>query len=223
MKRILAILVLFGLTNAGAVAVAASANPPWSGIPTRTSVRPHSGAGDPINIALEGSRARILDDFARIHWVVADPLSVRHDTHLAEAALHHGSYTHAPVSNLYLFGRSEDFAVEHELGWVGRRDHARFWDTGKQDSVTHQELWVGGVSRDIGIKILFHGKRPAGTTHEIDGNLDAERNLLVSEFKSAGVITTVLTRPGVGKVSNGTTGGGSHYSTDGQVDVVVLK
>jgi len=129
----------------------------------------------------------------------------------------------SPVSKQYLFGRLEDFAVEHQLGWVGRRDHARFWDTGKSDSATHRELWIGAASRDIGIIVLIRHHLPVGTTHKIDGNLDAERDLVVHDMQRDSLVSTVISEPGVGKTANGVTGGGSHYQTDGKVDVVVLK
>lgn len=197
--------------------------PPWQGLPTRTTVQVHSGAGDAINVALEGSRDKVLADFNKIGWLQADPLSKRNDVHLAEAALHHGKYPKAPVSRQYLFGRLEDFAVEHELTSVAQRDHARFWDTGKQDSATHLELWIGAASRDIGIKILRKHKVLVGTTHRIDGHIDTERNLIVSEMQKAGLVQTVVMEPGVGNVSGMKTGGGDVIYTDGKAALIVLK
>jgi hypothetical protein len=220
-------IAVFGMASllafAGSALAASAPNPPWSGLPVHTSIQPRSGLGDPINLGLEGSKTQVLADFARIGWVVADPLSRGNDLHLAEAALRHGSYPHAPVSKQFLFGRLEDFAVEHELGWVGMRDHARFWDTGRLDPVTHRELWVGAASRDIGITVLKRHHLPVGTTHRIDGNLDTERNLVVQEMETDKLVAALTTEPGVGKTSNGVTGGGSHYRTDGKVDVAELK
>lgn len=213
-------------TRGGVVGFAAAAstkpNPPWKGLPTRTTTQPHSGAGDVINVALEGTRDRVLADFGKIGWVKADPLSPRNDARLAVAALHHGKYPKAPVSKQFLFGRLEDFAVEKEGRDVSQRDHARFWDTGKQDSGTHLELWIGAASKDIGIKIV-HKHHLLGTTHRIDGHIDNERNLIVSSMQKAGVVQTVVVEPGIGHVTNIRTGGGDLVYTDGKVDLVVLK
>ncbi len=203
-------------------AVSVSPNPPWSGLPKRTTVRTHSIPGDPVNIAFEGSKNTILAAFQKAGWVKADPLSIEHDAHLAEAALHHGKYPAAPVSNLYLFGRSEDFAVEHERGSVSSRDHARLWDTKRQDQNTHLEIWIGDCSRDIGIKIV-HKNHHYGTTHRIDGNLDAERALIVSEMKETGRVSTVVMEPGMGPTRDAVNGGGDLMSTDGKVALIVLK
>src|SRR5579871_4274106 len=183
-------------------ALAAAPTPPWSGLPVRTTTHSHI-AGDPINVGFEGSRAMILAAFTKIGWVQADPLSARDDARLAEDAILHRSYPTAPVSRLYLFGRQEDFAVEHELGSVSRRDHARFWDTGRQDLATHLELWIGDASRDIGIKALLRHHISIGTTHKIDGNLDAERSLIVTAMQQAGLVAAVVMEPGIGPTSNG--------------------
>ena len=137
--------------------------PPWSGLPTRT-VTSAGVPGDPINVGFEGSRTAILAAFAAIGWTQADPLAVKTDVRLALAAIDHHPYPAAPVSRLYLFGRMEDLAVEHELGTVSRRDHARFWDTGRRDPVTHLELWIGDASRDVGIEVLRRHHLPVGTT-----------------------------------------------------------
>lgn len=179
--------------------------------------------GDPVNIAFEGSKNQIVVAFGKIAWRVASPLGPGADLRLAKGALRHGSDPTAPVSNLYLFGRAEDFAVEHELGWVGRRDHARFWDTGKQDPVTHKELWIGDCSRDIAIKIVRRHKVLVGTTHKIDGHLDVERDLITSSMQHAGLAQAVVQEPGIGHVSNMRNATGDQLFTDGKASVIVLK
>lgn len=227
----IAILAIAILSGGGRAVSEASTSPTstptssstWLGLPMRTTVKPNSGAGDAVNVALEGSRTAVLADFAKIGWVQADPLSKKNDVHLAEAALHHGKYPKAPVSRQYLFGRLEDFAVEHELSSVSQRDHARFWDASKQDPNTHQEIWLGAASRDIGIKVLRRHKVLVGTTHRIDGHLDTERQLIVTEMQHSGVVKSVFMEPGVGKLTNARTGGGDLIFTDGKLAVIVLK
>jgi hypothetical protein len=213
--RILATLLL--------AVTASQPAPPWAGLPVRTVTQ--SGVpGDPVNVGLEGSRAEILAAFKTIGWVPADKLSVRNDLRMADAALQHRPYPTAPVSRLYLFKRVEDFAVEREIGsTIARRDHARFWDTGRTDPVTHLELWIGDAARDVGVKVLFRHHLPVGTTHRIDAHIDAERDLIVSTMQHAGLLTFVLTEPGIGATQDGRNGGGDRFSTDGKVAVLVLK
>ena len=214
-------MIVLRLALTLAVLWAAAPAPPWRGLPMRTTT--HTGIlGDPVNIAFEGSRSQILAAFKGIGWVQADPLSLRNDARLAvDAALHH-PYPTAPVSRLFLFGRQEDFAVEHELGSVANRDHARFWDTGRMDPETHLELWIGDASRDAGIKILRRHGIPIGTTHHIDPNLDAERALIVRALQGEGVVVTLLMEPGIGPTTNGRNGGGDRFYTDGKVALLVL-
>lgn len=165
----------------------------------------------------------VIAAFARIGWVQADPLNVRDDVHLAEAAMFKRLYPRAPVSHLYLFNRPEDFAVERELGSVARRDHARFWDTGRTDPKTHLELWIGDASKDVAIKILFRHNVPIGTTHRIDPNIDAERDSIVQAMQARGMAPSVVNETGIGATTNGRNATGDRFFTDGNARVVVLQ
>jgi hypothetical protein len=156
--------------------------------------------------------------------VQAAPLSLRNDTRLALATLKHGRYPTAPVSNLYLFGRREDFAVEHELRSVYSRDHARLWDTQRTDHTTGRDLFIGDASQDIAIKVLRDKRHlPIGTTHKIAGDVDAERDHIVRLMQQAGLVQTVVSEPGMGRTRDAVNGGGDHFSTDGRALVIVLK
>jgi len=199
--------------------------PDWNGLPVRTYANLKKKVlGDPINIAVEGTQPAILAAFTKIGWRQADPLSPRDDARLAEVAVAHRSYPTSPVSNLYLFGRPEDFAVEYERGSVAQRDHARFWDTTRRDRKTGLDLFVGDASRDIAIKVLrAKNGLPKGTTHRIDGDLDAERTVVVDLLRKTGLVTTVVLEPGMGRTTTAVNGGGDRFFTDGKVAVVVLK
>jgi hypothetical protein len=199
-----------------------NAAPPWKGLPLDT----HTSAGtpgDPINVAFEGSRSTILAAFRAIGWVPADPLSRGNDVRLARDAFEHKLYPQAPVSVLYLFGRAEDIAIEHELGAVARRDHVRLWDTGRADPRTGKRLWIGDAARDIGIEVVFKHRLPAGTTHRIGPNIDAERRRIVSDMQRAEFVRAVIMEPGIGKTSDGRNGENNRFYTDGMVAVIVLK
>jgi len=179
--------------------------------------------GDPVNIGVEGARATILASFHAIGWVQADPLSPHNDARLALDFLLHRPYPRAPVSNLYLFGRPEDLAVERALGSVARRDHARFWNTQRRDSATRLELWIGDASRDTSVEVALSHGIPVGTTHHISPFVDAERRRIVAALRQAGVVAAVVTEPGVGPTLLGHNGAGDPFVTDGRVAVIVLK
>lgn len=213
------------ITARSAIQTAQSA-PPWRGLPLDTRTR--SGTpGDPINVAFEGSRSTILAAFHTIGWVQADPLSRGDDLRLVRDALEGKSYPAAPISNLYLFGRPEAVAVEHELGSVARRDHARLWDTNRTDPRTGEELWIGDAARDVEIEVVRkHGFRdalPVSTTHRIGPAIDAERHRIVSAMRGAGGVQALVMEPGIGPTTDGRNGENNRFYTDGRVAVIVLK
>lgn len=199
-----------------------TAAPPWKGLPVQT--RSHAGTpGDPVNVGFEGSRGAVLAAFRRIGWVHADPLSIRDDVRLARDAVQHKLYPAAPISNLYLFGRAQDLAVEKELGSVAQRDHARLWNAHRMDPVTHQELWIGDAARDVKIEVVLRHGVPAGTTHRIGPDIDAERHRIVSGMQHAGMAKGVLLEPGIGRTTRGRNAENDVFQTDGKAAVIILK
>ncbi len=204
----------------------AQAAPSWRGLALDTRTRPGT-PGDSINVAFEGSRSTILAAFHTIGWVQADHLSLRDDLRLVRDTPEGKRYPAAPISNLHLFDRPETIAVEHELGTVARRDHARFWDTGRTDPRTREGLWIGDAARDVEIEVARkHGSRdalPVSTTHRIGPAIDAQRHRIVSAMQGAGVVNTVVMEPGIGPTTNGRNGENNRFYTDGRVAVIVLK
>jgi hypothetical protein len=59
-------------------------------------------------------------------------------------------------------------------------------------------------------------------THGISPDIDAERDLVVSELAHTGYVIDEGTRPGFGKETEGKNGGGDPYRTDGQVATLTL-
>jgi hypothetical protein len=86
--------------------------------------------------------------------------------------------------------------------------HARFWDSGRRDTATNRAVWLGAVSLDVGIEVLRHGYVPVGTTHHIDPDLDAARDLLLLSLLEAGQVRAAARRTGIGPTPDGRNGGG---------------
>src|SRR2546422_9519511 len=59
-------------------------------------------------------------------------------------------------------------------------------------------------------------------THHIGADIDAERDTLMDDLKSAGWLTALYDVTGVGPTVNGRNGGGDRYFTDGELTVGVL-
>ncbi len=121
----------------------------------------HTGTGipgDPLNVALVGTKADVMQIMIAAKWLPADELSLISCLEIAEASVFKRPYEHAPVSNLYLFGRKEDLAFEQLVhGDPRQRHHVRFWQSDKIDS-DGRPVWLGsaiydrkvGLSRDTG-------------------------------------------------------------------------
>ena len=83
-------------------------------------------------------------------------------------------------------------------------------------------VWVGQVSRDIGVK--FHWRTI--TTHAIDGDVDDSRENVIGDLIQSGRLSGFAFVPGVGKTnperlpSNLT---GDRYHTDGHRGVAILE
>jgi len=68
------------------------------------------------------------------------------------------------VSGLYVFGRKQDVALQRARRSISQRNHMRLWLAPFR--VEGNSVWVGQVSRDIGVKVT--PKSPTLTTHVID-------------------------------------------------------
>jgi hypothetical protein len=140
-----------------------------------------SGApGDPLNIAFYGTEDDLLTLMTKAGWDPADAITWRSSLHIAVASLRHRSYPDAPVSNLYVNGRKQDFAFEQELGDATRRHHVRFWKLNQQDALG-RPLWIGAATHDIGIGVSHTSGRP---THHIAPDVDTERDKLVGDLQA---------------------------------------
>src|SRR5260370_3294499 len=104
--------------------------------------------GDPINVALIGSKEELIKIMLAAKWYPADPLGLRSDLRIAEDTVLKRPYDAAPVSSLYLGGRKEDLAFEQPVGPDPRhRHHLRLWQTDKVDW-DGQPIWLGSAVYD---------------------------------------------------------------------------
>jgi hypothetical protein len=174
--------------------------------------------GDPINVQILATSGQIGAAFAAAGWYRADEIAVVTSARISVDSVLGRPYSTAPVSNLYLYGRKEDLAFERPGSNVRQRDHIRFWDTGGAGS-DNRPIWVGSGTRDVKVELSKTNHLP---THGIAPDIDAERDLVVSELAQTGYVVEDGTRPGFGKETHGVNGGGDPYTTDGQVAVLTL-
>jgi hypothetical protein len=130
--------------------------------------------GDPANLVVIGNFATVLGAFGA-NWDLTEIISLGTCWKTAKAFVMGSEYRYSPVSPLYMFGRSQDFALQRIRGSVNERLHLRLWLTELRYS--GKPVWVGQVSRDIGVRITY--RTWSLTTHRIDPNVDEARDYVL--------------------------------------------
>jgi hypothetical protein len=198
-----------------AVAVAVTTTMPvLPQLPTRTTNKSGDAPGDPINLAVQGTRDELEAAFIRAGWLPADRPTPGHLAQGVGAAIVEASAPRAPVSHQYYFGRSEDLAFERSSSSARARHHVRMWQT---DSAA--TLWVGAANEDIGLLI---NPLKGQATHRIDPAIDHERDLLARELLAGGC-ASFAGYASLGGVRAATNVAGQTFATDGKVAVLRLQ
>jgi hypothetical protein len=178
--------------------------------------------GDPLNVALIGTKADVMKIMVAAKWYPADPLTLRSCLEIAEASVLKRPYDDAPVSSLYLWGRKEDLAFEQPVGNDPRqRHHVRFWQSDKVDW-DGRPVWFGSAIYD---QRVGFSRTTGEITHVTAANIDAERDYLFRDLEKTGDLAETYSVDGFHKTLTGKNGGGDPWYTDGRlfVGVIVLK
>jgi hypothetical protein len=144
-------------------------------LPCCTARADGSGEGDPINLALVGSGEDVIAALTAGGWTFTEAITADSVRRMIGAAIADEGYANAPVSSLYLFGRKQDVALQRGRSNIAQRNHMRLWLAPFR--CEGQPVWVGQVSRDIGVKATT--KSPTLTTHIIDPNVDESREYVL--------------------------------------------
>ena len=177
--------------------------------------------GDPLNLVIVGGLDDAFPALVRRGWHPTEEKWSGSVGRMVISALSGDRYPNAPVSDLYLFGRPQDLALQKARDNIHQRNHLRLWLSpihyhGKQ-------VWVGQISRDIGSRLTIHS--PTLTTHKIDPNVDEARTALAEDMAYSQNLTKYGLVEGVGSVpqiaprENLTT---DPYYTDGYRAVLVF-
>jgi hypothetical protein len=180
----------------------------------------HTGSdipGDPLNVALVGTKEQVIRSMTAAKWDPADALTFRSSLRIVLDTVLRKPDDQAPVSNLYLFGRKEDLAFEKPVGNSPKeRHHVRFWQLAK--TYDDRPAWIGSAAYDIGVEL---SRTTGQVTHHISPDLDAERDLLVADLsKAAAAQIDWLDK--FHTQLEGRNGGGDPWRTDGRLAIVIL-
>jgi hypothetical protein len=178
--------------------------------------------GDPLNLVLVGDRNDIMAAFVRRRWQPTEVLWSGSLWRTVRAFLQGSRYRYSPISPLYLYGRPQDGAVQKARATIHERNHARFWLSPIR--FQGQEVYVGQISRDIGVKLTL--KSPTIWTHVIDPDTDEARRYLVADLVYSQALHRIGFVKGVGasRQDNPRTNlTGDPYYTDGLRTVMFFE
>jgi hypothetical protein len=153
--------------------------------------------GDPLNLIFIGSREDISAAFVRRGWLPAEQTHGRAVWKTINSFLFGTRYRYSPVSPLYFYGRQQDFAGQKPRHTVHQRNHLRAWLSPMR--FQGKEVWVGQISRDIGVRFTFKTWPPV--THKIDPDVDEAMYALLEDLVYSQQISKLGWVKGVGKVS----------------------
>lgn len=183
-------------------------------LPTRTTNRAESKHGDPLNLVAIGERSEIFAALVRRGWHATETISWGSIWRTVKSFLGGSRYRYSPISPLYVYGRHQDFSAQRARGSIHERNHLRFWLTPIR--FRGREVWVGQISRDIGVK--FTTRSPTISTHVIDPDVDEARRHFLEDMAYSQSVAAVAFALGIGPISADeprTNLVGDPYFTDG--------
>lgn len=189
-------------------------------MPAATTNSKGSRPGDPANLVVIGLFETLLGALAA-RWDESETITLATCWRTVRSFLIGTQYRYSPVSALYLFGRSQDIALQRTRHSINERLHLRLWLAPLK--FQGQPVWVGQVSRDIGVR--FTWKTWNLTTHRIDPEVDESRDYVLEDLLQAERVEAAGYVDGVGacldKPRHNLTG--DPYFTDGNRVVILLS
>ena len=186
-------------------------------IPRRVSDK-QGNPGDMVNFLILGSQTALENVFTSAGWVKVDPDVKDTVLHGILESISKESYLTMPMSQLYLFGRPQDYGWAHAepITVVKTRNHLRIWKAPFQ--VNGQTLWVGAATHDTGFE---RDQRNNGITHKIDPDIDLERAYVEKTRESTGLVTEISHFLPDNPLKEAKTATGGSFHSNGQV--LILK
>ena len=176
--------------------------------------------GDMVNFVIVGSVKDVQAALDAATWHVADTDNRKAVLSAVLQTYDSKDYLAMPMSQLYLFGRKQDFGYEmaEPIAMVASRHHFRIWKA--PFTWKGQDVWVGAGTHDIG---FAKDKRNNSVTHKIDPAVDGERDNIGASLQKANKakqLTYYLPANAVQEAKNAT---GDGYHSDGRLLVVFLQ
>jgi hypothetical protein len=189
------------------------------GLPRRVNDE-FNNQGDMVNFVLVGSEQQVKDALDAASWRIADTDNKEAVLKAVLETYQKKDYLQMPMSQLYLFGRKQDYGYELAQAYsvVASRHHFRIWKA--PVTWNGQTMWAGAGTHDIGFE---KDQRNGNVTHKIDPAVDGERDNIGQTLQASGKVKSLYyyLPPDPVQGAKNATGGG--YHSDGHLLVVVLQ
>ena len=176
--------------------------------------------GDRVNFLVVGSEEQVRAALQAAGWVVVDK-NIK-DTILrgALASISRQVYTTIPMSELKVFGRSQDYgyAQGDPLKVVAARHHFRIWRA--PFTVDGRTVWVGAGTHDVGFD---KDQRNGKLTHRIDSDVDKEREYIGKSLSQTGEVALLDYMSPKQTVREAKTAHGQAFFSDGRTLVIYMR
>ena len=173
---------------------------------------------DLVNLVYVGSADEVNRAFSAAGWTGAQPNSTRATVKALRAIAENRGLAEAPMRMLLLDGVQPDMQLQQSLDTFAKRDHLRIW--ARSELLDGREVWASSATRDLAAVFAIH---PFGFTHQIQDDVDLERDQVVGDLAFTGCVDSVayVARPETVRTS------GEVYRkgviTDSRVAVVTLN
>lgn len=141
---------------------------------------------DLVNLVFVGSQDEISRAFAAAGWMGARPNSMRAGIKAIRAIAENHALADAPMRTLLLDGVEPDIQLQKSLDTFEKRDHLRIW--ARNADFEGQRVWASAATRDLAAVFSI---RPFGFTHQIQDDVDLERDQVVSDLAFTGCVDSV--------------------------------
>ena len=130
------------------------------------------------------------------------------------------AYLTIPMSELYLFGRPQDYGFAHAdpLSVAASRHHFRIWKA--PWSADTSTVWIGAGTHDIGFD---RDQRNNHLTHKIDPDTDLEREFIAQSLAETGAAVKSAYLAPANPVKTAKTAHGEEFHSDGRTLILRLR
>ena len=133
-----------------------------------------------------GSQESLERAFNGAGWTGSRPNSMRNGMGAIRAIVESHEFCDAPMRTLMLDGHEPALRLQKSLNTFEMRHHMRIW--ARDDEWRGRQLWASAATQDIGTTFSFH---PFGFTHQIQVEVDRERDKVVSDLVYTGCVDSV--------------------------------